>query len=106
MGNSGIAGAGYRFRGRGLIQVTGRDGYRAIGYENNSEALEHPEVAADSAARYWRTNNLHIHTTRELTRREFDTISRRVNGGNHGINERWAAYQRALVALRPKEPAK
>ena len=106
MGNRGIAGAGYRFRGRGLIQVTGRDGYRAIGYENNPEALELPEIAADSAARYWRANNLHLRTTRELTRREFDAVSRNVNGGNHGINERWAAYQRALVALKRKEPAK
>ena len=104
MGNRGIAGAGYRFRGRGLIQVTGRDGYRAIGYENNPEALELPEVAADSAARYWRANNLHLRTTRELNRQQFDAISRFVNGGNHGANERWAAYQRALLSLRPKKP--
>jgi predicted chitinase len=49
---------------------------------------------------------LHLRTTRELTRREFDAVSRNVNGGNHGYNVRWAANQRALVALRPKEPAK
>jgi putative chitinase len=106
MGNSGIEGAGYRFRGRGLIQVTGRDGYRAIGYVNNPEALELPEIAAASAAKYWRANNLHLRTTRELTRREFDSISRYVNGGNHGINERWLAYQRALLVLRQSQSAR
>ena len=103
MGNQGIAGAGYRYRGRGLIQVTGRDRYRELGYEDNPEALEEPQVAAESAAAYWRANGLHRRTTRALNRQQFDAISRYVNGGTHGLDERWMAYQRALAALRRRE---
>ncbi len=104
MGNRGVVGAGYRYRGRGLIQVTGRDRYRELGYENNPEALENPQLAADSAAAYWRANSLHRRTTRALNRQQFDATSRYVNGGSHGLDERWMAYQRALAALRRREP--
>ena len=97
------SGDGYRFRGRGLMQVTGRANYRALGYEANPDALATPEVAAGSAASFWRTNGLHTATRVELSRSQFDAISRRVNGGTHGINERWAAYRRALAILKPRK---
>lgn len=98
---SEASGDGYRFRGRGLIQITGRANYRAVGYENNPEALNDPEVAAETAARFWTDHNLGDRTSRELSRSQFDAISRTVNGGNHGSVERWNAYQRGLKALQP-----
>lgn len=97
---SEASGDGYRFRGRGLIQITGRANYRAVGYENNAEALNDPEVAAETAARFWADHNLVDRTSRELSRSQFDAISRTVNGGNHGSLERWNAYRRGLKALQ------
>jgi putative chitinase len=102
MGNSGIPGGSYRFSGRGLIQVTGRDQYRLVGFENNFDALALPHIPAQTAAAYWQANNLHIRTIRELNRQQFDAISRAINNGNHGLDERWTAYQRALSVLKPR----
>jgi putative chitinase len=44
------SGDGYRFRGRGLIQVTGRDNYRVVGFEDDPDAMSEPQGAAESAA--------------------------------------------------------
>jgi predicted chitinase len=102
LGNGDPAGGdGYLYRGRGLMQVTGRANYRAIGFEHNPEALSEPATAADTAARWWADNNLNVRTEAALNRTDFDAISRTVNGGNHGIDERWEAYQRGLEELRP-----
>lgn len=104
MGNGDEAsGDGYQYRGRGLMQITGRANYRALGYEENPDALALPKAAAASVAAFWRNSGLHKLTRIELSRRQFDAISRRVNGGNHGSGERWAAYQRALAILRPRK---
>ncbi len=98
------SGDGYRYRGRGLMQTTGRDNYRAAGFENNPEALSDPQTAADSAGRFWSQNGLNGRTNSVLSRTQFNGISQTVNGGNHGSDERWSAYQRALKALRPDSP--
>lgn len=56
--NSGVRlgnttpGDGYKFRGRGFNQITGRGNYRAYGYENNPDALNNPEGAADAAIKF------------------------------------------------------
>lgn len=102
LGNGDAAsGDGYRYRGRGLMQTTGRDNYRAAGFENNPEALADPITAAASAARFWSSNGLNGRTTTVLSREQFNGITRTVNGGDNGSDERWAAYQRALKALQP-----
>ena len=104
LGNGDEAsGDGYRFRGRGLMQVTGRDNYRAAGFENQPEALAAPGNAADSAARFWETNGLNPRTRNVLTRGPFNGVTRTVNGGDNGSQERWDAYQRALHALGRSE---
>lgn len=104
LGNGNAAsGDGWRYRGRGLMQTTGRSNYRAAGFENNPEALANPMTAADSAGRFWATHGLNGRTQAVLGRAQFNGISRTVNGGDHGSAERWAAYQRALRALQPAE---
>jgi len=45
-------GDGYKYRGRGFNQITGRSNYRSYGYENNPEALNNPEGAADAAIKF------------------------------------------------------
>ena len=104
LGNGDAAsGDGWRYRGRGLMQTTGRSNYRAAGFENNPDALANPITAADTAGRFWASNGLNGRTEATLGRAQFNGISRTVNGGDHGSAERWAAYQRALRALQPAE---
>lgn len=101
LGNGNEAsGDGYRYRGRGLIQITGRENYRKVGYENNPDALTDPDIAAHSAAQFWTNRNLNAHSKRRLSRDQFNVISRTINGGNNGSQERWDAYQRGLLVLR------
>lgn len=101
-GNGDAAsGDGFRYRGGGLLQVTGRANYRLVGHENDPEALAEPLAAADSAAAYWRGRNLGDLPARPLSRREFDQLTRKLNGGLTGADERWALYNRMLGVLAP-----
>lgn len=95
------SGDGYRYRGRGLLQVTGRDNYRKAGFEEKPEALEDPNTAADTAARFWHSHGLNERTNKILTRAEFNAVTQVINGGQNGSTERWAAYGLAFKALRP-----
>ena len=103
MGNGDEAsGDGWRYRGRGLIHVTGRVNYRECGagigqnLEDYPELLEQPEFAALSAAWYWASNGLN-----ELADAgRFATITQRINGGTTGEAERialWKAGQEVLA---------
>ena len=90
------SGDGYRFRGRGLIQVTGRGIYRSVGYEDNPEAMETPRGAADSAAAYWQNRGLNGRTTGALDRTQFNAVTHTVNAAGLHSQDRWDAYQRTL----------
>jgi len=109
LGNGDAAsGDGWRFRGRGLLQITGRDNYRAVGValalplETEPEQLETPAVAALAAAQFWQSHGLnefaddHHDGTADAN---FDTISMRINGGRVGIDARRQYWQRAKLAL-------
>jgi len=95
------AGDGYAYRGRGLIQITGRANYVACGDALGIDCvttpglLEQPAFAAQSAAWYWDEHGLN-----ELADvGNFDTITRRVNGGRNGEADRrrrWALAKQAL----------
>lgn len=98
-------GDGQRYRGRGLIQITGRDNYRQMAamllpmdapdFEDFPGALEEPQWAAWSAAAWWHSRNLsHL-----ADRGEFDLITRRINGGTNGQADRRARWERAKAAL-------
>jgi putative chitinase len=89
------SGDGYRYRGRGLMQTTGRYNYRVAGFENDPDALARPVTAADSAGLFWATTDLNRRTATVLNHGDFDMVSRTVNGGNHGSEERWQACRRA-----------
>ncbi|MFU2621702.1 glycoside hydrolase family 19 protein, partial [Pseudomonas aeruginosa] len=95
------SGDGWRYRGRGLLQITGRLNYRAAGaglglpLEAEPELLEQPEFAALSAAWWWASHGLN-----ELADRgEFAAITRRINGGTNGLEERLALWERAKAVL-------
>lgn len=95
-------GDGYRYRGRGLIQVTGRGNYRQAGralsldLETSPELLEVPQFAALSAGWFWQA-----HGCNELADEDdLDSITRKINGGTNGMADRasWLAQaERALA---------
>jgi len=102
-------GDGYRFRGRGLIQITGRANYRDVGaalglpLEAQPEMLERPDIAALSAAYWWHANGLNeIADTGNV-----DHVSDRINRGRitqrvgdaNGYPERKQLTERALQVL-------
>jgi putative chitinase len=102
MGNGDSAsGDGFRYRGRGVIQLTGRDGYKragdALGLDlvGSPELVQTPEVAFQVAALYWKSNGLN--TLADVP--DFKTITQRINGGQHGAAERTAFYETAKRVL-------
>ena len=94
-------GDGFRYKGRGPIQVTGRDNYRRYGpllgldLEAEPEQAATPEVGFRVAGLYWQRNSLN-----ELADKEwFETITKRINGGTNGLEDRRRYYARAKAAL-------
>jgi putative chitinase len=102
------SGDGWRFRGRGLFQLTFRDNYRLAGdalnllLVDNPDRVAKPEVAALTAANYWQRlglNALADHQPGDDDMKDFEKISIRINGGRVGLAERkkyWAKAQAVL----------
>ncbi|MFF7107264.1 glycoside hydrolase family 19 protein [Pseudomonas sichuanensis] len=104
LGNTPEAdGDGQKYRGRGLIQVTGHDNYKrcgdALGLDllARPELLERPEHAADSAGWFWHQAGLNSLADKGLS--SFEAITRRINGGLNGLAGRLAIYERAEEVL-------
>lgn len=87
-------GDGVRFKGRGLIQITGRANYRAVGAELNwdflmsPQDLELPGPACYSAAWFWK--NRRLNELADLG--DFRKITKRINGGLNGYEDRCKHY--------------
>ena len=97
-------GDGPRFKGRGLIQITGRANYRTCSkalYGDDETLLQHPELLEDvvpacrSAAWFWWSHGLNSFADVG----DFREITQVINGGGNGYNERWTYYQRAKTVL-------
>jgi len=110
LGNGDVAsGDGWRYRGRGIFQLTGRGNYRRIGealglpLEDEPERVEQPEIAALTAAQFWQShglNELADDRSDDNDGADFETICVLVNGGREGLASRrsyWDAA-RALFA--------
>lgn len=100
LGNT-VAGDGSKYRGRGLIQITGRANYAAcgealgVGLVNQPERLEQPQYACMSAAWFWATKGLN--TLADAG--NFERITRRINGGLNGQDDRLALWKKASDVL-------
>ncbi len=109
LGNGDVAsGDGWRFRGRGLIQLTGRGNYRACGtaialpLETEPERLEAPEAAALAAAQFWQSrglNQLADDQNDDNDDEDFLKITKIINGGTAGLKARQQYWARAQTAL-------
>lgn len=100
MGNT-APGDGWKYRGRGLIQLTGKNNYRlcgeALGLDllGRPELLEELEHACMAAGWFWKSNGLN-----ELADKgDIEGITLRINGGLNGLSDRKALYERALKVL-------
>lgn len=94
-------GDGVRFRGRGIIQLTGRDNYRRYGPRIGCDLEESPERAAEPsfalmiACLYWQDKGLNALADAD----DINGITRRINGGLNGIKDRRIYLDRAKRAL-------
>jgi len=102
MGNGDEAsGDGWRYCGRGLIQLTGRDNYTFfagsmdIPVEEAAEYLATFEGAAQSACWFWETNNLN----RYADSGDIKGLTRAINGGYIGLEDRISHYEHALHVM-------
>lgn len=96
-------GDGVKFKGRGPIQITGRDNYRECskaiyGDErllDTPELLEQPFDGCMAAAWFWKQKGLNALADHN----DFVQITRRINGGTNGLEDRIMYYRRAKGAL-------
>lgn len=95
-------GDGMRFMGRGLIQITGRANYQRVSdalgtdFVSSPELLQEPSNAALSAAWFWNVHGLNALADAG----DFETITRRINGGLNGYADRQALLALATNALK------
>ena len=102
LGNGPIeSGDGARYCGRGLIQLTGKDNYTKFAasidkpFDEIVAYLETPAGAVESACWFWTTNNLNQFADSG----DIETLTRRINGGLIGLDDRKARYNQAVQVL-------
>lgn len=94
-------GDGFKYRGRGLIEITGKGNYRTVSaffsvdFVMDPELLGEDEYSARSAAWFWKWH----HLNEMADEGDFYTITKRINGGLNGIENRKALLQAASDAL-------
>jgi putative chitinase len=94
-------GDGFRFRGGGLIQITGRAGFQRAGkgigvdLESHPDLITVPKNACRTAGWFWKANGLNTYA--DLG--EFEKLTKRINGGLNGYDERLRLWEAAKNAL-------
>jgi putative chitinase len=103
MGNGNEAsGDGYKYCGRGLIQLTGKQNYTkfaadlGISVDETVAYLETPEGAVSSAGWFWDNNNLNSYCDKD----DFVGLTKRINGGTIGLEDRKHHYELALTLIK------
>ena len=87
MGNGAPeSGDGFAYRGGGMLQTTGRAGYRSMGFEGNPDALREPATAFKTAVREWAKRGCN----KMADRNDVVAICRAINGGTNGLAEQRA----------------
>lgn len=97
MGNGDASsGDGWRYRGRGFIQLTGKSNYRAFSQDTGTDIVLNPNSVSSrmdlsilTAIWFWNKNNLNSFADRK----DIEGATRRINGGLNGIKDRKAIYE-------------
>ena len=99
MGNGDeTSGDGWKYRGRGLIQLTGKNNYVAYSMACDNEALQYPDIvaepkyAAESAGWFWNVNRLN----QLADAQDIVGMTKRINGGTHGLDDRQMKYSKIM----------
>mgnify|MGYP006267911195 FL=1 len=102
MGNGPAeSGEGWKYRGRGLKQLTGKDNYARCGRDlgldliDNPDLLLEPMAAARSAGWFWKANNLSSYADKG----DLEGMTKKINGGLIGYPQRKALYDKCLAAI-------
>jgi len=96
------AGDGFRYRGNGVLQTTGRGAHRrmsqafGLDFEGNPDLVTTPEHALKPALREWSDNNLN----KFADQNDIRTITKRINGGLNGFEDRKAFFAKLLPRLQ------
>lgn len=99
MGNGDEAsGDGFKFRGRGYIQLTGKDNYKAFSNFIGEDCVANPDLVSDkyplvSASWFFDKNNLWTICDRGATDEVVTAVTKRVNGGVNGIADRISKFK-------------
>lgn len=107
------SGDGWRYRGRGLIQITGKSNYNeasqkmyalplGVDFVDEPELLATPDYAAQSAAWWWENAGLNAIADGLGGANDtevFKQITKRINGGYNGLDDRLAIYERAKTVI-------
>lgn len=91
---------GWDFRGGGMMQTTGREGYRKLGFEQNPAALRDPVVAFKTAVREWSNRGCNAIADRG----DQEGVRRAINGGLNGIAEFKAYWRKAATVFKDSPP--
>lgn len=100
LGNTEV-GDGVKFKGRGLIQLTGRANYKQIGKDfgldliGNPELLETPKWAVESACHFWKSHGLN----EICEKHDIVKVTKIINGGRNGLIERTQYFEKAKEIL-------
>lgn len=104
MGNGNeSSGDGWKYRGRGFIQLTGKNNYRDITNDTGIDYLNNPELllteadAMISALWYWKKNNLNYYADRD----DIQEITKRINGGYNGLAHRRELLENYKETFKP-----
>jgi len=95
---------GYKFRGRGYIQLTGKENYTAFGKSINEDILSNPDKVASSyallsAAWFFSKNGLHKMADEGSSDAVVTKITKRVNGGTLGLSDRISHFKQYFKLL-------
>jgi putative chitinase len=100
MGNN-EPGDGFKYHGRGYMQLTGKDNYREIGNRIGLDLVAHPDLAATSenaskiAVEFWKAN-VPLKDREDVTK-----ATSAINGGDNGLDERKSLYEKFIKELTP-----
>jgi putative chitinase len=106
MGNGPEAsGEGYKFRGRGYIQLTGKDNYSAFDKVVAEDVVANPDLVATkypllSAAWFWNSRKLNELADKGATDAEVTSITKKVNGGTIGLEDRIKHFKEFYALLK------
>jgi len=105
MGNGAeTTGEGYKFRGRGYIQLTGKDNYKAFDAVVTESIVDNPDLVATkypllSAAWFFHKNSLHKIADKGATDAVITEVTKRVNGGTIGLPDRIKHFKEYYALL-------